>query len=191
MDRIQSACEPDPAPVIRRWTDTATANARNDSPVPEEVGSSDTDTVILNGFGRCLGDGVIGLQALSVAIQAGAIAPNPVLLRLPGLPAITRELYHAAADLAAVRTLPWADQQRGAKPDAAAAFSTLIDLRDLAFDPAFRQVAMIDSFSAAPGPRSGRGAAGPEAQYLALRLAFVPPRHLAGRGTCWSVRPRR
>ena len=41
---------------------------------------------ILNGFGRTLGDGVIGLQALLAAQTLGAIGPRPTLFRLPGLP---------------------------------------------------------------------------------------------------------
>jgi hypothetical protein len=40
-------------------------------------------TAILNGFGRSLGDSIIGLQALTLAIEVGMIAPDPVLLRLP------------------------------------------------------------------------------------------------------------
>jgi hypothetical protein len=101
---------------------------------------------ILNGFGRSLGDSVIGLQALTVAIAAGTVERNPTLLRLPGLPAIICELYEAAHDIATMETLPWADEKPGSLPDVAARFSKVIDLRDFAFDPAFRGVAMIDFF---------------------------------------------
>jgi Glycosyltransferase family 9 (heptosyltransferase) len=103
-------------------------------------------TAILNGFGRSLGDSIIGLQALTLALAAGTIAPDPVLLRLPGLPAITRQLYDAARPMASVGTLPWADEKPGLRPDAASGFDKVIDLRDFAFDPGFRGIAMIDYF---------------------------------------------
>jgi hypothetical protein len=61
---------------------------------------------ILNGFGRALGDAIIGLQALHVAIRLGAVPPHPALFRLPGLPSMV-EAVHAAADFARIRTLPW------------------------------------------------------------------------------------
>jgi hypothetical protein len=104
------------------------------------------DVAILNGFGRTLGDGVIGLQALKLAIEVGAIPRKPVLFRLPDLPSIIQELYRAAEDFAPVRTLAWADEKPGPPPTAAANFSRLIDLRDFAFDPRFRGVAMVDFF---------------------------------------------
>jgi Glycosyltransferase family 9 (heptosyltransferase) len=103
-------------------------------------------TAILNGFGRSLGDSIVGLQALTLALAAGTIAPDPVLLRLPGLPAITRQLYDAARHIASVETLPWADEKPGPRPDVASGFDKVIDLRDFAFDPGFRGIAMIDYF---------------------------------------------
>jgi hypothetical protein len=103
-------------------------------------------TAILNGFGRSLGDSVIGLQALMLAVEAGAVARAPVLFRLPDLPAVIEELYLAACDLATVRRLPWADEKPGSPPDVAEGFRRIIDLRDFAFDPRFRGVAMIDYF---------------------------------------------
>src|SRR5262245_21454381 len=63
---------------------------------------------ILNGFGRTLGDGFIGLQALHVAMRLGAIPWRPTLFRLPDLPEII-ESVHALADFAEIRTLPRAD----------------------------------------------------------------------------------
>lgn len=100
---------------------------------------------ILNGFGRALGDGIVGLQALHVALRHGAIPPDPVLFRLPGLPPVQQELY-AAAGFAEVRTLPW----EAATPDVpfppAAAFARVVELRDFAFDATFRRIAMIDFF---------------------------------------------
>jgi hypothetical protein len=46
--------------------------------LPTQFGS----TVIPNGLGTSLGDGIIGLQALSLALEAGTIASDPVPLRL-------------------------------------------------------------------------------------------------------------
>ncbi len=105
---------------------------------------------ILNGFGRSLGDGVIGLQALSTALGRGTTSSSPVLFRLPGLPPVQQQLY-AAAEFAEVRTLPWnwATPERSFPP--AEAFARTIDLRDFAFDPGFRGAAMIDFFLARLG----------------------------------------
>ncbi|HET9018020.1 MAG TPA: glycosyltransferase family 9 protein [Acetobacteraceae bacterium] len=70
---------------------------------------------------------------------------RPVLFRLPGLSAAVRGTY-AAADFAETRVLPW----EHATPDRpfphAVGFARVIDLRDFAFDPGFRGVAMIDFF---------------------------------------------
>ncbi len=102
-------------------------------------------TAILNGFGRSLGDSLIGLQALRVALDDGAMAPAPTLFRLGGLRPMLTELY-AAADFAGVDRL--ADD--GTLPDQpfaqAGAFDRVIDLRDFAFDPTFAGVSMIDYF---------------------------------------------
>lgn len=101
---------------------------------------------ILNGFGRSLGDSVVGVQALAAALGLGALPGKPVLFRLPGLSPIVQGLYAAAADLADIRTLPW-DEATPERPfPLAAGFARVIDLRDFAFDPAFRGVAMIDFF---------------------------------------------
>ena len=123
-------------------------------------------TAILNGFGRTLGDSIIGLQALEAARAAGAVAGRVVLFRLPGLPAVIEDTYRAAADLAEVAELPW-DDATPARPFApAAGFDRVIDIRDFAFDPAFRGAAMIDYFLAA----------------LGADPAAVPP---AGRRNAW------
>ncbi|MFN9805877.1 MAG: glycosyltransferase family 9 protein [Betaproteobacteria bacterium] len=103
-------------------------------------------SAIINGFGRTLGDSIIGLQALSVAIARGSIAPRPTLFRLPGLSPIIAQAYEAAADLAEVAELPWEDATRERPFAPTATFSQAIDMRDFAFDPAFRCVAMIDYF---------------------------------------------
>ncbi len=101
---------------------------------------------IVNGFGRTLGDSIIGLQALSIAIASGTIPPRPTLFRLPGLSPIIAQAYEAAADLAEIAELPWEDATRARPFAPAAAFPQAIDMRDFAFDPAFRSVAMIDYF---------------------------------------------
>ncbi len=107
-------------------------------------------TAILNGFGRTLGDSIIGLQALYVAQAMGVIPARPTLFRLPGLSAIIQQTY-AAADFAVVDTLPW-DEATPERPFAPVAdFGQVIDIRDFAFDPAFRGVAMIDYFLARLG----------------------------------------
>jgi hypothetical protein len=125
---------------------------------------------ILNGFGRTLGDGIIGLQALAAAIELGALSCPPALFRLPGLAPMVEAPYAAAADLAGVAVLPWAAATPAHPFGGAAGYARVTDLRDFAFDPAFRGVAMIDYFL-------GR---------LGLDPAAVPP---ALRRNAW-LRPR-
>ena len=103
-------------------------------------------TAIVNGFGRTLGDSIIGLQALTIAQAHRLIDPCPLLFRLPGLSPIIAEVYDAAADRAEVGLLPWDDATRARAFAPAAAFAHAIDMRDFAFDPAFRGTAMIDYF---------------------------------------------
>ncbi len=79
------------------------------------------------------------------------MAGPPVLFRLPGLPPAVQGAYAAAADLCEVRTLPWEDATSERPFAPAAEFARVIDLRDFAFDPAFRGVAMIDFFLARLG----------------------------------------
>lgn len=137
---------------------------------------------ILNGFGRTLGDGVIGLQALSVAIARGRIAPAPVpmLFRLPGLPPVLRQLYGLAGDLASVEELPWNAEKPGPLPEAAREFRSVIDLRDFAFDPAFRGTPMIDYFLARLGvDLAAVPAAEKRNSWLAPRMDPIPPREPA------------
>jgi hypothetical protein len=100
---------------------------------------------ILNGFGRTLGDGIIGLQALHVAMRLGIIPQQPTLFRLPDLPAMVQSL-HAVADFAEVRTLPESDATPAAAFEGAQGFDHVIDIRDFAFDPGFQQTSMIDFF---------------------------------------------
>jgi hypothetical protein len=91
---------------------------------------------ILNGFGISLGDGIIGLQALSVARTIGAIEGPVVLARIdsaakPLLP----QLYGLAGDLATVVPMAEADLA-----------GLVIDIRDFAYDPGFARISMIDFF---------------------------------------------
>jgi hypothetical protein len=92
---------------------------------------------ILNGFGISVGDSVIGLQALHAAQTLGRIDPAPVLFRSPGLRPLVDQVYPLAADMASVRPI------ESFSPEG---FDEVIDMRDFAFDPAFRGVAMIDFF---------------------------------------------
>jgi glycosyl transferase family 9 (putative heptosyltransferase) len=100
---------------------------------------------ILNGFGRAMGDAIIGLQALHLAIRLGALPPRPLLFRLPGLPRMV-EAVHAAADFADIRTLAWDFATPDRPFDPGEAVARVIDIRDFAFDPEFQRRAMIDFF---------------------------------------------
>lgn len=112
---------------------------------------------ILNGFGRSLGDSVIGLQALFAARALGWYREPPVLVRRAEMPLIVQHVYRAAADFCSVEQLqpgPSANTMPATK--LSARFDAVIDIRDFAFDPGFRGVAMIDFFLARLGldPRS-------------------------------------
>jgi hypothetical protein len=134
-------------------------------------------TAIVNGFGRTLGDSIIGLQALAAAQRLGAIERHPVLFRLHGLSPLIEQTYQVAADMAEVADLPWADATRDRPFHPAADFARVIDIRDFAFDPDFRGIAMIDYFLRALGvdpaevpPALRRNA------WLAPRIRAVGPR---------------
>ena len=102
-------------------------------------------TTILNGFGISLGDGIIGLQALFAARSLGAI-DGPVVLgrREPPAKPLVPQIYRFAVDFAAV--VPIAEVPRCGR---------VIDIQDFAFDPFFRQVAMIDFFLTRLGLQPG------------------------------------
>ena len=110
------------------------------------------------------------MQALAAALELGALAAPPVLFRLPGLPEAVQGAYAAAADLCTLRTLPWEDATPERPCAPAADFARVIDLRDFAFDPAFRGVAMIDFFLARLGLDPARVPAG------LRRNAWLAPR---------------
>lgn len=90
---------------------------------------------------------MIGLQALFVANALGGFRNKPVLIRGADPRPMVRQIYPLAADFCSVETLP---------PELSATaltgrFDQVIDMRDFAFDPGFRGVAMIDFFLARLG----------------------------------------
>ena len=96
---------------------------------------------LVNGFGLTLGDSLIGLQALHAAKTIGRFAGHDVVtFRLrPERSAIIAELYRRSPHITAVHAQPYHGIGRH-PPD------RFIDIRDFAFDPQFRGVAMIDYF---------------------------------------------
>ena len=94
---------------------------------------------ILNGFGRSLGDSLVGLQALSVA-QTLAAMPVPVLVRRHYGRPLVDQMYKLA-DFAEVTNVP--DDLPDTAPEGS---GEVIDMRDFAFDPAFCATSMIDYF---------------------------------------------
>ncbi|MCB8874973.1 glycosyltransferase family 9 protein [Acidisoma silvae] len=98
-------------------------------------------TTVLNGFGISLGDGIIGLQALSVARATGAIQGRVVLGRTePSAKPLLPQLYERATDLAEIWPMDLAPRD-----------GQVIDIRDFAHDPAFARISMIDFFLAKLG----------------------------------------
>ncbi len=106
----------------------------------------DGRVAIVNGFGRTLGDGIIGLQALHAVRALGLLRREAVLFRLVMPSPVIEGVYAAAADLAEIRVLPWEDATPARPFAGATGFAEVIDMRDFAFDPDFRGVAMIDYF---------------------------------------------
>ncbi len=103
-----------------------------------------------------------------------------MLFRLPGLPAVVQGAYRAASDFCEVRNLPWSHETPAVPFAPAAAFDRVIDLRDFAFDPAFRGVAMIDYFLARLGLVPAAVAPGARRNsWLQGRLVPPPPPGLA------------
>ncbi|WP_407155492.1 glycosyltransferase family 9 protein [Bradyrhizobium sp. STM 3557] len=100
---------------------------------------------ILNGFGRTLGDGIIGLQALHLAMRLGIVPSRPTLFRLAGFGPMV-EAVHAAADIAEIRILPPAHARPQTRFDAANEFDQVIDVREFAFAADFQRTSMIDFF---------------------------------------------
>jgi hypothetical protein len=100
---------------------------------------------ILNGFGRTLGDGIIGLQALHLSMRLGSIPRRPTLFRLPGLTPMVQSV-HAVADFANIGILPISYATPETPFDGATDFDRIIDIRDFAFDADFLRTSMIDFF---------------------------------------------
>ena len=123
-------------------------------------------TTILNGFGISLGDGIIGLQALFAARSLGAIEGRVVLGRKePPAKPLVPQIYRFAADFAEI--VPMAE---------APSTGRVIDIQDFAFDPFFRQVAMIDFFLTRLGLHPASVPASLKRMtWLASRAAPLPP----------------
>jgi len=123
---------------------------------------------VLNGFGISLGDSIIGLQALDAALELEAVRGRPTLFRRTDTKPIVTALYGLAGHFAEVLPMP---------EDTAALerFTHVVDIRDFAFDPGFRGVAMLDYFLG----------------HLGLMPAAVPGRLRRNRWLGPSVVPRR
>ncbi len=131
---------------------------------------------ILNGFGRTLGDSLIGLTALAAARDH--LPPHPVLFRLPGLGPVQEALYQAAG--VEVRLLPWEEALPGRTYAPASGFARVIDLRDFAYESAFARTSMVDFFLARLGlDPAGVPPAAKRNTWLAARLQPAPPGGLA------------
>jgi hypothetical protein len=111
----------------------------------EKLRSPARRIAILNGFGRTLGDGIIGLQALHLAIRLGVVPARPTLFRLAGFGPMV-DAIHAAADFAEIRILPLAHATPKTQFRGADEFDRVIDIRDFAFAADFQQTSMIDFF---------------------------------------------
>lgn len=111
----------------------------------ERLRSPARRVAILNGFGRALGDAIIGLQALHLAMRFGIMPTRPTLFRLAGFGPMV-EALHAAADFAEIRILPTAHATPKTRFDDADEFDQVIDIRDFAFAADFQQTSMIDFF---------------------------------------------
>jgi len=141
---------------------------------------------ILNGFGRQIGDGVIGLQALEVALSRGLLPRDPVLFRLPGLPPLVQALHHAFG--VEIRDLPWTAETPTTPFGPADGFARCIDIRDFAFDPDFLLLPMFDYFLRALG---GDAADVPPAERRnAWLLRRLRPAPMPGLGRHILVCPR-
>lgn len=129
---------------------------------------ADGRLAILNGFGRSLGDSIIGLQALHAA-QSLAGFPRPVLVRQDFRSPLLDQIY-GCADFADVMVT---------EDEKAPGFDRIIDIRDFAFDPRFRGVAMVDFFLARLGlnPEAVPGAL-KHNRWLAPRIQPMAPKGL-------------
>ncbi|MBR0692124.1 glycosyltransferase family 9 protein [Bradyrhizobium lablabi] len=147
---------------------------------PEAGHEQHASVCILNGFGRTLGDGIIGLQALSVAIRIGVIPRGVTLFRLPNLPVMVQAI-HAVAEFAKRKTLPWDFAGKERRFDPAYSAARVIDMRDFAFDQDFQQTSMIDFFLQRLGIASNSIPPGCKRNtWLAPRVTQTPPLYPPG-----------
>ncbi len=143
---------------------------RTGLPAPRGPGQRRRGLAIVNGFGLTLGDSIIGLQALHAARALGALDDHPAVLfrRQPERSATVAALYRLVdAHVATVRPQPF--RWSGPAPKA------VIDMRDFAFDPPFRGMAMIDYFLG----------------YFGLDPGAVPPALKRNGWLAAHIRPRR
>jgi len=136
---------------------------------------------ILNGFGITIGDSIIGLQALRVAQELGAIPGRPILFRRPGERPMVEAVYALADDFAEARPFPagLVPERTPPPPWPPDRFAKLVDLRDFAFDPSFRGVSMIDYFLGHLGVAPERiDAAQKRNSWLGPRIRTVVPLEL-------------
>ena len=101
-------------------------------------------TAILNGFGRTLGEGILGLQALKIAVDDGHLGPGLSLMRADGVPGVVEAMYRYARGFAPVAYVPHLEDMPGAISDTTT--GEVLDLRGFLEDPGFRSVSMIDYF---------------------------------------------
>jgi len=129
---------------------------------------------ILNGFGRTLGDSIIGLQALHATLELNPGFGAPVLYRLPGLGPLMERLYRLA-EFADLRDLPWPHSTRETSFSAADC-DAVIDIRDFAYDNGFLRHSMIDFFLSRLGLDPATvGTAAKRNSWLAPRMALTDP----------------
>jgi Glycosyltransferase family 9 (heptosyltransferase) len=132
-------------------------------------------TAILNGFGRTLGDNIIGLQALETAIHLGTDLGSPILYRLPGLSPVIEDLFKLA-DFAEIRDLPWAYSTRDTVFELGSSHERIIDIRDFALDKSFQRASMIDYFLGHLGLDPNLVPAGMKRnKWLSRRLTLTKP----------------
>ncbi|MCB8880569.1 hypothetical protein ACELLULO517_10020 [Acidisoma cellulosilytica] len=122
-------------------------------------------TTVLNGFGISLGDGIIGLQALSIARAMGAVQGRVVLGRQePPAKPLVPQLYQRAANLAEIMPMEIAPRD-----------GRVIDIRDFAHDPGFACISMIDFFLGKLGIDPATVASDQKRNsWLAPRLGVLP-----------------
>ncbi|WP_156927811.1 glycosyltransferase family 9 protein [Bradyrhizobium sp. Tv2a-2] len=176
------------APTTPQRILTDNSHAVTDEPEHELHGTNETTALdrdvdqgssasvgILNGFGRTLGDSIIGLQALSVAVRIRAIPAPATLFRLPYLPTMVQAIYEAA-EFVRIKTLPWHFATKERHFDHHGSYARVIDLRNYAFDLDFQRTSMIDFFFRRLGvPSSSISTADKRNAWLSPRVVSAEP----------------